>query len=192
MKQWSSAGTAIDGRVASPLPSSSSVPDKEIGRLTPLNSSAATDRVGFFPSSLARIGDNAPLDPIWERRLAKLKSFPGDQALGYVRPPSLAVAHIRRLLSAIYRERPELPAPAISPSADGEILVSWRRPGVYFILSFEDKDDFDWISNSGGRSSGTWDARDQALPIPLAGAISSVLGMRAKSYLDPPTRHRLL
>ena len=135
------------------------------------------------------VGHNAPLDPIWERRISKLETFPGDADLGYVRPHARAVGQVRRILSAIHRTELGLPAPAVSPAADGEVLVSWRSRGAYFILSFENEEGFDWVSNVVRPRAGTVSSADPASASPLAQVIKSMLrdGDRAVSYRRPPT-----
>jgi hypothetical protein len=123
------------------------------------------------------LGRNTPIDPVWERRLAKLESFQGDHVMGFAKPASAAVISVRKVLSEIYRRRPDLPAPAISPAADGEILVSWRGKNAYFILSFEDGATFDWLGSLSRPVSGTLDTKIRYGS--LASIIAGVVGVRA-------------
>src|ERR1700722_17360698 len=100
------------------------------------------------------------MSPVCNRRLTKLETFEGDPDIGYAKPDGRAVSAVRQMMSAIYCHNPEIESPLISPSVDGEILVSWRRNGRYFVLHFDSGSKFEWSFKFNRLLDGVADAKD--------------------------------
>ena len=126
------------------------------------------------------------LDVVCTRRLQKLDTFEGDPEAGYEKPKRSAAAAVRDLLSAIYAWAPSLDSPSISPSPEGEILVSWRRPGAYLVLHFDEGADFDWSFRLTKPLVGTGNAANPDMQLSLAKALMSFLD--PTNFLTTATR----
>lgn len=115
-------------------------------------------------------------------RLQILKTFEGETDIGYVQPQKVAVQAISELLEDMFELAPYLPAPVISPAADGEIIVSWRQPDAYMMWHFEDGSNFEWIAKGKRYHSGMLDSSEQQT-IPLAvDMINAVVGNPLEYY----------
>lgn len=126
-----------------------------------------------------RMGD------VCSRRLRKLETFEGDENLGYPKPSADAVAAIRSLLMHLYTLDPTLESPAISPSQDGEVLVSWRRQGQYFVCHFDTGRTFEWVLKAGKLLSGYADSGDRDAQNGLARLLTFFLEPSALESLAP-------
>ena len=82
---------------------------------------------------------------ITSHRLATVEAFDGDLELGFAKPSTAALKAIRHFLTAAYEINPDLDSPIISPTSDGEVIISWRRPGIYLICCFDDSSVFEWL-----------------------------------------------
>lgn len=115
------------------------------------------------------------MDAVAARRLRKLETFEGDPDLGFEKPLPSAVHAVRHLLASLYEWRPELEAPAISPAADGEILMSWRRAKAYMVLSFIEGDRFEWSFKVKKRLYGAANVSSGAVARDLAAVLDYLL-----------------
>lgn len=91
-----------------------------------------------------------------EKRLERLLTFEGDELCGFEKPSSKAVSNVNALLRTLL-STDKLPAPPlISVAQDGEVIVSWRTYKAYFILSFEDADNIEWVFKNNNLASGVF------------------------------------
>lgn len=92
-----------------------------------------------------------------EKRLERLLTFQGDDESGFEKPSSKALSNVSVLLRQLLNTEKLPAAPIISVAPDGEILVSWRTQRAYFLLSFEDTDNLEWVFKNKKIVSGVWD-----------------------------------
>lgn len=95
-----------------------------------------------------------------EKRLERLLTFQGDDKTGFEKPSSKAVSNVSVLLRQLLNTEKLPAAPIISVAPDGEVLVSWRTQRAYFLLSFEETDNLEWVFKNNKIVSGVCDLKN--------------------------------
>lgn len=118
---------------------------------------SVSDSSNWLPETTSS-RDVSALDPIAARRLWKLRTFQGEADIGYEKPDASAVSAVSIVLNAVCSFHSGIKSPAVSPSPDGDVLLSWRTKKAYLILQFVNGTEFEWAFKLRKPISGKADA----------------------------------
>ncbi|MBB2201646.1 hypothetical protein [Gluconacetobacter tumulisoli] len=113
------------------------------------------------------------------KRIGLLQSFKGDEEAGYPRPSRAVVDKTVTLVCQLYQADPVLEPPMISPSLDGDVLISWRTAGRYFIIYVDQDDKSDVTFKFRNSGSGNIDTKNNAI---IRGLTQIVSAFHGKQY----------